>query len=224
MGINTTASGYISTAMGYYTTASGDYSTAMGNRTTASGHSSTAMGNYVSTSGHEGSFIIGDNSGSTSDITTSSADNEMTMIFTGGYRLFTNDNANLGVSLAGGANSWGTISDSTKKENYLQADGEYFLNSINKLKLGSWNYKAQDSTIRHYGPMAQEIYHYFGKDDYGTIGNDTTLATADMDGIMMIALQALEKRTSDLKDKNDELKEEIVALKSIITEILMIKD
>lgn len=48
--------------------------------------------------------------------------------------------------------------------------------------------------------MAQEIFHYFGKDDYGTIGNDTTLATADMDGIMMIALQALEKRTAEQTD------------------------
>jgi hypothetical protein len=45
--------------------------------------------------------------------------------------------------------------------------------------------------------MAQEIFHYFGKDDFGTIGNDTTLATADMDGIIMIALQALEKRTTE---------------------------
>ncbi len=45
--------------------------------------------------------------------------------------------------------------------------------------------------------MAQEMFHYFGKDDYGTVGNDTTLATADMDGIMMIALQALEKRTAE---------------------------
>ena len=45
--------------------------------------------------------------------------------------------------------------------------------------------------------MAQEIFHYCGKDDFGTIGNDTTLATADMDGIIMIALQALEKRTTE---------------------------
>lgn len=130
----------------------------------------------------------------------------MTMIFTGGYRLFTNDAATTGATLASGANSWGSVSDSTKKENYLNTDGEYFLNSISKLKLGSWNYKGQNLKIfRHYGPMAQEIYHYFGKDDFGTIGNDTTLATADMDGIMMIALQALEKRTTELKKEKKEL-------------------
>lgn len=62
--------------------------------------------------------------------------------------------------------------------------------------------------------MAQEIFHYFGKDKYGTIGNDTTLATADMDGIIMIALQALEKRTSELKEKTKEVSE----LKEIVAE------
>jgi hypothetical protein len=56
--------------------------------------------------------------------------------------------------------------------------------------------------------MAQEIFHYFGTDKYGTIGNDTTIASADMDGIMMICLQALEKRTKELNDAIIELKTE----------------
>jgi septal ring factor EnvC (AmiA/AmiB activator) len=51
--------------------------------------------------------------------------------------------------------------------------------------------------------MAQEIFHYFGHDGIGTIGNDTTLATADMDGIIMICLQALEKRTRELKEAQE---------------------
>ena len=118
--------------------------------------------------------------------------------------------------LNSGANSWTTISDSTLKENFQQTDGEYFLNSIKELKLGSWNYKAQDSSIRHYGPMAQEIFHYFGKDEFGTIGNDITLATADMDGIMMIALQALEERTSAQAELIKKLTDEIKELKNII--------
>ena len=54
--------------------------------------------------------------------------------------------------------------------------------------------------------MAQEIYKYFGNDGLGTIGCDTLLASADMDGIMMICLQALEKRTEELKSRNLELK------------------
>jgi len=100
MGNDTKASGDMSTAMGYETTASGSYSTAMGCGTIASGNWSTAMGDFVSTNGKTGSFIIGDRSGWSDDITQSSADNQMTMIFTGGYRLFTNDAANVGVALA----------------------------------------------------------------------------------------------------------------------------
>jgi hypothetical protein len=110
--------------------------------------------------------------------------------------------------LSSGGNAWASISDSTKKENYRSANGDYFLSSLSKLKLGSWNYKTQDpKTFRHYGPMAQEIYHYFGNDGTGTVGCDTLLATADMDGIMMICLQALERRTTELQNKTKELNE-----------------
>jgi hypothetical protein len=226
MGSYTTASGGYSTAMGYYTTASGDASTAMGQyskaiggisiamgdstiasgyaslaigfRSTASGNHSTAMGNFVSTGNREGAFIIGDNS--TLETASSAANNLMTMRFAGGYRLFTNSEATVGVSLAAGGSSWSVISDSTKKENFIIANGEYFLNSLSQLRLGSWNYKRQEpAQYRHYGPMAQEIFYYFGNDGIGTIGNSTSLASADMDGIMMVCLQALEKRTADLQ-------------------------
>jgi len=198
MGASTTASGTDATAMGYQTTASGNYSTAMGFNATASGGNTIAMGDNVSTNNQPGSCIIAD--ASTATITNSLANNQMTMRFAGGYRLFTDAAVSLGVSLGVGATSWTTISDSTKKERFAKVDGEYFLHSISQLRLGSWNYKKQDPQhYRHYGPMAQEIFHYFGKDTYGAIGNDTSLATADMDGIEMICLQALEKRTSELQ-------------------------
>lgn len=204
MGYQTTASGYYSTAMGYQTTASGAYTTAMGTWTTASGLSSTAMGNYVSTGGFEGAFVLGDNS--TTTVRSADNSNQLTMRFAGGYHIFTNPGCTTGLWMAGGGSSWSTYSDSSKKENFVRADGEYFLRSLSKLRLGSWNYKVQDpKEFRHYGPMAQEIFHYFGKDEYGIIGNDTSLATADMDGIMMICLQALEKRTSELKNAEEKI-------------------
>lgn len=200
-----TAAGYYSVAsatgaaaIGYQDTASGFYSTAIGFKATASGNGSTAIGSSVS-SAWPGSFILGDG-WQLANPTTTSANDEMTMRFTGGYRLFTRLDLTTGVTLSAGGSSWSTVSDSTRKTNFLRSDGEYFLNSLAQLKLGSWNYKSQDrKAFRHYGPMAQEIFHYFGKDKLGTIGNDTTLASADMDGIMMVCLQALEKRTSELQ-------------------------
>ncbi len=56
--------------------------------------------------------------------------------------------------------------------------------------------------------MAQDFFAPFGKDKYGTVGNDTTIASADFDGINFIAIQALEKRTAALQttlSKNSEV-------------------
>jgi hypothetical protein len=72
--------------MGANTTASGNSSTAIGANTTASGNYSTAMGSHVSTDGHDGSFVIGDNS-SGINVTNSSANNQFTARFAGGYAL-----------------------------------------------------------------------------------------------------------------------------------------
>lgn len=209
MGSNTEVSGNNSTAMGHYTIASGDYSTAMGQNTRArgsfstamgratiaSGDNSTAMGNYVSTTG-DGSMIIGDNS--TTTLMTSSTNNLFKSRFAGGYFLYTNSAATIGSYLGPNGNSWATISDSTKKENFKSVDGEDVLDKISRFKLSTWNYKSQDKTqFRHYGPMAQDFYNAFGNDGVGTIGNDTTISSADFDGINLIAIQALEKRTSE---------------------------
>src|SRR5699024_4723499 len=68
--------------------------------------------------------------------------------------------------------------------------------------LTTWNYKGQDpKTFRHYGPMAQEFYYYFGHDAMGTIGNDTTINSADIDGVMFTAIQSLIKENKQLRNK-----------------------
>ncbi len=217
MGTSTTASGNYSTALGYTTTASGNYSTAMGNTTTASGNYSTAMGMNVSTAGYFGSSIIGDYRTVT---TNSTANNQMTMRFSGGYRLLTGvagDGTTSGVTLAANGTSWGTVSDSTRKENFLPVNGEDFLRKIAGLRLGSWNYKGQDKTAhRHYGPMAQEFFAAFGHDSIGTIGTDTTITTADIDGVMMIAIKALIKENEELKEGNVSMARRLEKLEAIL--------
>ncbi len=204
MGQTTTAGGSYSTAMGINTNANGAASTAMGFSTTADGDYSTAMGVNVSTNHKTGSFIIGDSRPTTANC---DANDQMMMRFNGGYKLFSNGACTIGTELVSGGNAWAAISDSTKKENFTPADGEYFLTSLSKLKLGSWNYKSQNfKDFRHYGPMAQEIFHYFGNDGIGKIGCDTLLNSSDMDGIMMICLKALEERTIQLQKETSELK------------------
>jgi hypothetical protein len=120
----------------------------------------------------------------------------------------------VGASLAPGANSWSTISDVRKKENFVPVNGEDFLKKISGFNLTSWNYKGQDArAYRHYGPMAQDFYAAFGRDSYGTVGNDTTISQADMEGVSFVAIQALEKRTQEI----EKLKAEIALLKGMLT-------
>ena len=216
MGINTVASGIFSTAMGRNTIASGANSTAMGSFTTASGNNSTAMGNNVSTNLKNGAFIIGDAFGTGSS---SSADNEMTMGFLGGFRLYTNSGATSGVLLPANGNAWLSVSDINRKENFEPLDGEEVLRKISKIEFTSWNYKQQDPKIyRHYGIMAQDFYKAFGHDQFGTVGNDTTVNPIDMIGIDMTAIQALEKRTVELKNENERLKTSVAELQKKFTE------
>jgi hypothetical protein len=218
LGLNTTASGDYSTTMGRITTASGDYSTASGYNNVASGDYSTALGRDVSTNNFAGCLAIGDASGL--GVTNCVRVNELRARFAGGYALYTSGVGISGVFMLNGANAWSSISDSTKKENFLPVDGGYVINCIEKMKLGSWNYKQQDKKIfRHYGPMAQEFYSAFGNDGIGKIGCDTLINSADIDGVMMIGLQALAKRSNSLEAENKILRENNIVFQEEINRI-----
>jgi hypothetical protein len=92
------------------------------------------------------------------------------------------------------------VSDKTKKENFQPVDGKEVLGKIRGFELSSWNFIGHDpKKFRHYGPMAQDFFATFGHDELGQIGSETTINSGDMAGILMIAVQALEKRTAELK-------------------------
>lgn len=159
---------------------------------------------------HQGSIVISDASaGFSSDSAYSTANNQLTMRFAGGARVFTNQGLTSGVDIAAGGGSWNTVSDRRKKENFETLDTEKILHKVAQLPLTSWNYKSQPSTTRHIGPMAQEFYAAFGLDG---IANDTTINTSDIDGVNMAAIQALEKRTRQLQEENDQLKAKLEAM------------
>ena len=111
-------------------------------------------------------------------------------------------------------------SDRNQKENEQPVDGEEVLGKIRRLSLTSWNYIGHDAKqFRHYGPMAQDFFAAFGDDGIGKIGTPTTINSGDMAGIMMVAAQALEKRTTEqgkmldaLRGENADLKARLEAL------------
>ena len=117
---------------------------------------------------------------------------------------------NSSVSVIEGQVAYTFTSDVNQKENFQAVDGEETLEKISRLTLESWNYKGNDpQQFRHYGPTAQEFFAAFGHDGFGTVGTDTTINSGDMAGIMMIAIQALERRTAE----NAELKARIKLMK-----------
>ena len=82
------------------------------------------------------------------------------------------------------------------------------LGKIRGFELSSWNFIGHDpKEFRHYGPMAQDFFAAFGHDGVGQIGTETTINSGDMAGILMIAVQALEKRTAELKQKEAQIAE-----------------
>jgi len=64
--------------------------------------------------------------------------------------------------------------------------------------------------------MAQDFYSAFGKDDYGAIGNDTTVSPLDLLGVAYSAIKALEKRTETLQAQNNNMAHEMEKLQKAL--------
>jgi hypothetical protein len=113
---------------------------------------------------------------------------------------------NTSVTVIEGQVAFTASSDKTKKENFKPVDGEEVLRKIRGFELTSWNFIGHDpKEFRHYGPMAQDFFAAFGNDGIGKIGTDTTINSGDIAGILMIAVQTLEKRTAELKQKEKQI-------------------
>jgi hypothetical protein len=249
-GVDNTASGSAATVSGgFLNTASGGQATVSGgNRNEAIGNNSVVPGGYGNIAGgllsfaagshaiidetHRGTFLFADSLGFNVYDFLSNAANEFAARATGGVRFVTGvddvGSPTAGVRLASGGSSWLTISDRNAKENFRNEDGEQILSAIAKMPIQSWNYKSQDPSIRHIGPVAQDFSaaFKFGEDE-------KHINNMDIAGVNMLSIQALEKRTRELKEKlaeltqvkqdvakvmaeNVELKERIAQLESIL--------
>jgi len=184
---------------------------AQGYSTIASGPNCVSIGTNLENNYQVGSFIFGH-----SDFNAqSTSNNQFKAVFIGGYEFYSNAATTVGVILSAGNNAWTVVSDVRKKENFLPAQGNRFLKSISKMPLTSWNYKGQDpKQFRHYGPMAQDFFKAFGKDALGTIGSDTMINQADLDGVTLVAIRQLIYETDALERANDVLAAELATLRA----------
>ncbi|WP_245767224.1 tail fiber domain-containing protein [Stigmatella erecta] len=209
-GASTTASGFGSVSMGYTNVASGQGAVALGYRTTANADYSTALGYRVSSGGFTGSFIWGDQSTTGTTSATNSASNQFMVRAAGGVRLRTQSNLSTGCDLPAGSGVFSCTSDRDTKEDFRRVNAEEVLAKVAGMTVESWRYKTEAAGVRHVGPVAQDFRAAFG------LGmDDKSIGMLDIDGVNMVAIQALERRTQELNAKSAE----VDALKSQVTDL-----
>ncbi len=241
-----TASGLVSTVGGGdFNTASGEYATVPGGRINfAGGDYSFAAGRRakvrdaaqagedpltcpLGTCGDEGSFVWADSSDFDFPAPTEGniipGPNQFLARATGGAVFVSAINgatgdSTAGVELASGGGSWSSLSSRDAKENVDRVDGREVLERLRHLPIATWNYKAQDESIRHIGPMAQDFSAAFGVGE-----KETMITTLDADGVALAAIQGLheivkekEAEIAAVRAKNTELEARLERLEALI--------
>ena len=194
------------------TVGGGAWNTASGWRATVPGGSQNdAQGDYSFAAGrraqadYQGCFVWGDSTDA--EVTCQTSDRWVARA-SGGVVFYTNAEMSTGVYLASGDGSWSSLSDRALKDNLALVDGRDILARLAGIPITTWNYKAQDPSIRHIGPMAQDFYAAF---QVG--GDDTHITTIDADGVALAAIQGLYAETQALKAENASQQEQIDMLR-----------
>jgi hypothetical protein len=198
---NVASANYATVAGGLRNSASGTLSTVIGgNENTAGGIYSVACGRRAKVnSSHGGAFLFAD----MSDFDFNSlAGNEFAVRAIGGVRFVSaidgSGNATAGVELTAGSGTWSSLSDRDAKENITPVDGVAILEKLEQIEISTWSYRAEDPSVRHMGPMAQDFYLAF---ELGT--DDRHITTVDADGVSLAAIQALNRKLENEVKKKD---------------------
>ena len=206
-GANNSANGEFSTvAGGNWNTAGGNYSTVPGgNWNSAGGKYSLAAGRRAVVDAlHNGTFLFADESNYDFD---SQAANEFAVRAVGGSRIVTgidgSGDPDAGVKLDPDDNAWEVLSDRDAKENFVVLDLQDVLNRLAGVPITEWNYKSQDPSNRHIGPMAQDFYAAFGLSD-----DELYISPIDTDGIALAAIQGLYELSQEQAERIDALEGE----------------
>ena len=99
------------------------------------------------------------------------------------------------------------MSDRNAKANIAPVDARGVLQKLVALPIQKWNYRSQDSSIRHIGPIAQDFYAVF------QVGaDDKYISTVDADGIALAAVQGLHQEIQDKNAKIEAQQSQLEAL------------
>jgi hypothetical protein len=166
---------------------------------TASGEHSFAAGQLANTSGYKGAFVWADSSNR--DGLAATADYQFLVRASGGVKFYSSSGLTSGVQLASGGGSWSSVSDRNVKDHFAPVDPQTLLARVAALPITTWNYRTQNTSIRHIGPMAQDFFAAFrvGEDD-------RHITSIDEGGVALAAIQGLnQKLEKELRQKEQEI-------------------
>ena len=191
--------------------ASGSYATVPGGYQNAAAALYSFAAGYRAKANHSGAFVWGD---LTANDVASTGNNQFIVRASGGIWFGTTSspsipagdflNTSTGGHLTTGG-QWTNASDREMKENFTRVDGQAVLASLAEIPITTWNSKAEDASIRHMGPVAQDFYAAFG---LGT--SDTSIGTLDADGVALAAIQGLYQLSQEQAERIQALERENV--------------
>jgi hypothetical protein len=190
--------------------ANGNFGVAIGLQNSASGQFSVAIGKNARTSNRQGSIVLGDGCASfSSDSVYPTANNQFVVRGCGGIRMYTNQGLTAGVEVAAGGSGWSAVSDRNRKDNFFDITGEDVLVKLRSVPVSTWNYKSQDASVRHMGPVAQDFAAAFGLGESNLLIN-----SVDIDGVNMAAIKGLDTRTVAQQQRIEKLETENADLRA----------
>ena len=120
---------------------------------------------------------------------------EFTVRSNGRVKMGTGSNTTFDLNPSGNLAISGTLSEGSSrsiKRDFSAVDSLEVLNRVNELPLTSWNYKFDDPTIRHLGPVAEDFHAAFA------LGEDEKrLSSLDTSGVALAAIQGLSQLVDD---------------------------
>lgn len=113
-------------------------------------------------------------------------------------------------------------SDVNAKENFTPVDGRDVLARLAEVPVTTWSFKADDPSVRHMGPMAQDFYAAFG------LGRDERyIAPLDTNGVALAGVQELyqivqeqDAQIAQLQQQNAALQERVEALERLVNSLI----
>jgi len=95
------------------------------------------------------------------------------------------------------------------KENLATVDNQEILDKIAGIPIASWNFKFDDPEVRHLGPMAQDFY-----DAFGLGADDEHIASLDVNGVSLAAIQELYQHSQEQATRIDDLEAQVGTLEA----------